>query len=444
MDRGGGRDLALQRGTVGQRNAHGDGRLRSAVVQRPAGAVEDIAGQVDIIKGVLAGLAASGSGALGGPAGVLVMSGVEGEGSHIHAGGGVVVVHGLDQDTVAGVQLSAVGDDRIHAAAGLMKDGSIAGIDHGALGDGQLIGGQTGVLMHHEAEGVGVDGSDLGSGGHIVGDLIAQRIIERNGLAGLHGGIGSITAGHNIGIGADVHIDAIEVLVCLTDGIGAIAGTGGIGVSGIEDAVRLEGLITHALQGHGGIDHVQHHIGTGVGGQHSPLGGRHVGIDYGGAGVIAHQVGSTGGAHNTEDPGRSHHGGLIGGIAITGIQRAAAGEEIGVLDVNIGALIRIQRQVANAGDVDVRIFDFHVALAIGRNSRAIAGEVAGNRAVAVAVDVDSGTVDGVVGVAHNDGVKPLIGGANNYIFCLRIRNDTVRRRNHLIGDLDAGGAFSCG
>ena len=419
MDGGGGGDLALQGGAVLQLDGHGNGRLGAVVIGGPAGGVEDIAGQMDGVQVVDTGLGAGSASALRGPAEILLMGGIEGEGVHIHAGGGVVIVHGLDQDAVARVQLGAGGDIGHHAAAGLMEDGGIAGVDHSVALQRQLIGGQAGVLVDHKAEGIGVDGGALALLRDIGPQHIAVGVHQLNGNARLGGGVGGIAAGQDVGIGAHSHIHAVEALVGLADGVGAVAGAVGIGIGrgagGAvvrgEGAVRLEGVVG-AGQGHLGVDHVELHVLAGVGGQDGPLGGAHIGVNHGGGGIGAHQVGGTGGAHDAENPGGRHHGGLIRGVPVALIQGSAVGMKGGVVDNDIRPVVGKQGQVGHTGDVYIGILNGEQTVSIGGDGRAQAGEVTGGGAVAIGVDGDVGVVDGVVGIPHNDRVKPLPGGFN--------------------------------
>ena len=419
MDGSGGRNLALQGGAIFQVDGHGNGSLSAIRVGFPTGGVEDVAGQIHVAQVVGTGLGTSGSGALGGPARILLMGRIEGERGNVHTGGGIVIVHGLDQDTVAGIQLAAGGNVGFYAAAGLMKNGGITGIDHSAILQGQNIGLQSGVLMHHKTEGVGVDGGILALGGGVGGQGLTIGPQQVDGHAGLHGSVGGIAAGQDIGIGTHSHIHTVETLIRLANGVGTIAGTIGIGVGGhtsgavlgVEGTVSLQGVVG-AGQGHIGVDHIELHIAAGVGGQNGPLGGAHIGVNHRGGGIVAHQVGGTGSAHNTQDPGRGHHGSLIRRVSITLIQGSAVGVKLGLINDHICAVIRKQGQIAHAGNVHFRVLNGQQAVSIGGNSGTVTREIAGHRPVAIGINVDVGIVNGVIGVLYNDRIEPLPLGLN--------------------------------
>ena len=392
---------------------HGSGggihHARSALI---AGAVEDVAHQLHIVKVKGAGVVSSGAIAGGVPARLLSVGGVEALREGDHPGGGVIVVHGLDQDAVAGVQLGAGGDVSRHigaAGAGLQQEGGVAGVDHSALLNGDLIG----ALMDHETKGVGVDGGHLVLSGGIGLQHLSVGVVQGDLLALLHRSVGAEAAGEDSGVGAHRHVYTIEILVGVADGVSAIAGASGVGVGVLTSLVAEGVVILHDIVGageqHGGIHHVELHIGTGVGGQDGPLSGAHLRVDDRGGRVVAHQVGAAGGSHDTQHPGRSHHGGLVGAVLVVGIQGAAVRVHLGVLDDDVSAVVGKQAKVGHAGHVDLRIInDQHSFVAISGDGSAQAGEVAGLGAIAIAVDGDVGARDVVLRVHHNNGVKALV------------------------------------
>ena len=412
VDGVGGGDLAGQLRAVGQVDGHGDGGLSALIVGCPTGGVVDVAGGSAAHEVIGAVLTACRSRGVHRPALVLGVGGDECAGiqaalAHLHAGGGVVIIHGLNQDAVAGLQDGAALDGSFHAAAGLVQNGGVAGLDGGALVQRQGVVIQTGVLVHHKAEGIGIDGGRLTRAGRISGNL-AVSVLQADGLPLLHGGVGRRTAGQDVGVSTHAHVNAVEALDGLTDGVSAIAGTAGVGVGRAIQAVGLQRVI-RTRQGHLGVDHVQVHIGSGVGGQNGPLGGAHVGVQHGGGGLGAHQVRCAGSAHDAKDPGGSDHDGLVGGVHIAFVQRAAVGVHRDVVHDDVRTVIREQAEIADTGHLDLRVLDGDLGVAVDRDGRTVAGEVAGNGAVALRGHIDVRMIDGVVGVLDDNGIEAFVG-----------------------------------
>ena len=348
------------------------------------------------------------------------MGGVEAEGFGVHAGGGVVVVHDLHENAVVGVQGCAVGYVDGGVTLGVLnQQGSIAGVDLGAALeiDGVLA------LMGHKAKGIGIDDGFLVFLGLIgLGDL-AVGVHQLIGFAGLQIGVSSGAAGEDGAVGANVHGNAQKLLVSGADHVGAVAGTLGEGV-GIAvfiliGAVGLHDLIV-AGEIHGGVDHVELHVGAGIRGQNGPAGSGGLAVNDVHGGVVALQIGATGSAHDAENPGGSHHGVLGGRVLIAVVEGAAVGVQGGVPDGEGGAGVGKQGHVGNAGYIDVGILYGELgALTEGGDGSALAGEVAGLETVAVGVKADGGLGDGVVNAACDDNaVKAGVGAVDGDVFSM--------------------------
>ena len=345
------------------------------------------------------------------------MGGVKAEGFGVHAGGGVVVVHDLHENAVACIQGRTIGyiDGGI-ALRVLNEQGGIAGVDLGAALqiDGILA------LMGHKAEGIGVDDS-----GFILLCLISLGnltvcIHQLIGFPCLQIGIGAGAAGEDRGIGTHIHGNAQELLVSGADHIGAVAGALGEGV-GIAVFVLIGAVGLHDLiiagKIHGGIDHVELHIGAGIRGQNRPAGCGRLGVDDVHGGVIALQIGAAGRTHDTEDPRGSDHGVLRGRVFIAVMQRTAVRVQLGIPDGKGGAGICEQGHVGNAGHVDIRVLNGELGtLPEGGDGGTLAGEVTGLQAVAVSVKANGGLGNGIVDPACDDNaVKAGVGAVDGDI-----------------------------
>ena len=288
--------------------------------------------------------------------------------------------------------------------------------------------------MGHETKGVGVDDGGLILGGLVgLGDFTVG-IHQFIGLSGFQIGVGSGTASEDRAVSTNVHGNAQELLICGADDISAVAGALGEGV-GITvfilvGAVCLHGLIV-AGEIHGGVDYVELHVGAGVCGEDGPAGCGGLAVDDVHGGVVALQIGASGSPHNTKDPWRGNHGVLRGGVLISVVKGAAVRVKLGIPNGKSRAGVSKQGHVGNAGYIDVRVLYGELgAFAKRGDGGALAGEVAGLKAIAIGVEADGGLGNGIVDAAgYDNSVKAGVRAVDGHVFSLgTVIDGTVAQR----------------
>ena len=366
---------------LGQGDVAGEGRAAADVdVQNVvaltivAGAVVDVALIVAVGQRedghLLAGGFAGSLTILGGQTGFLVQEAVERAEA---ADGGVVVVDHLEDDAVGGIQNGVI-DHEVGKAGGAVEESGLLGVDDSAVqnADIDVLGG----VSHNAEDGVelgdtaraGVGSKILaGGGGHgdlAAGGLIGERTLTADG-----------------GKGRAVNMDAVVLLVDLTDDVSAVARAVSVLVIAEDLPAAVHAALVLGEDFEIGVDHIYIRLCAAVGGDDTPAAGGEVAVLNDQRGVGVQNVDGADAALDTENPrGREHHAGVGGvGVALPSLRQgvSAEGDERAVLDGDNALMVKHETRTNKAVGRDRRVGDVHHSAVVDVKGRARAGEVGG-------------------------------------------------------------------